>query len=164
MEFFYLVCLTLASNVRMPSPKSVPACNRNFSTLESLKHSGITQRELCLLIVHILRIVSATVTFEYDQNNQKKKAILHYENVGYIWNGVEEHYENVDQPQQLEDELRYTFALPSPAREALLSVLISIMSKKSCLRGSPMHPCIRNQATRNAFCSSSTGKHYCEHC
>ena len=48
---------------------------------------------------------------------------------------MEEHYQNVDQPQQLEDELRFNFALPSPAREALLSVLISIMSKKSCLRG-----------------------------
>lgn len=106
-----------------------------LSTLESLKHCGITQRELCLLILHILRIVSATVTFQYDENNQKNKAVLHYENVGYIWNGTDEQYENVDLPEQLEDELRYSFALPSPAREALLSVLVSVMSKKSLLRG-----------------------------
>jgi hypothetical protein len=100
-----------------------------------MKHSGVTQRELCLLILHLLRIVSATVAFQYNENNQKVSALLHYDNVGYIWDGVEEQHIKADLPEKLEEELKYEFALPSPAREALLSVIVSILSKKGSLRG-----------------------------
>jgi hypothetical protein len=93
-----------------------------------------------MLILHVLRLVSATVTFEYDEEtNEKKKATLHYETVGYIWDNnrttfEDEKYENAQDSEQLDKELRYKFALPSPARESLLSTLISVLSKKSQLR------------------------------
>lgn len=85
-----------------------------------------------MLILHVLKLVSATVTFEYEGN--ESKATLHYDNVGYIWDGTDQPYDNVKDDSELERELQYKFALPTPAREALLSVLISVMSKKSGLR------------------------------
>lgn len=94
-----------------------------------------------MLILHILRLVSATVTFEYDSDsNEKTKARLHYETLGYLWDNDattvsgDETYENAQDSEQLQKELRYNFALPSPARESLLSALISVMSKKNPLR------------------------------
>jgi hypothetical protein len=109
-----------------------------LSTLEGLKHSGITQRELCELILHVLKLVSATVSFDYDKNGEKTKATLHYENVGYIWDKDADEdsltFSKAENVETLEKELEYNFALTSPAREALLSVIISILSKKSPLR------------------------------
>ena len=116
-----------------------------------MKHSGITQRELCQIILHILHLVSATVTFSYDEHTKHRtKATLHYENIGYLWecthvsqngssfdheqNAGKDGFKKASSLKELESELQRTFALPSPARESLLSVLVSIMSKKSSLR------------------------------
>lgn len=110
-----------------------------LNTLESLKHSGITQTELCLMLLHILKLATATVDIEYLKNNSgnKRKVTIHYENVGYIYNGKDqqhETYQNAKDDDQLHQELSQTFALPAPARDALLSIAINIMSKKSPLR------------------------------
>jgi len=133
-----------------------------LNTLESLKHSGITQRELCQLILHILHLVSTTVTFDYDAHtNHKTKAILHFENVGYIWDSANcdqnlgnirtSDFKKAGSLEELESELQYTFALPSPAREALLSVLVSIMSKKSPLRAVSNASLELNANVENSF-------------
>ena len=115
-----------------------------LATLESLKHGGITQEEICRIVLRILRLITATVTIEYtsspnDGGRPTRKAILYYENVGYLYNidgkGTEEQYENVKSPQQLNQDLEQRFALPEPGREALLSVAVSILSKKGSLRG-----------------------------
>lgn len=118
-------------------------CSRlqsQLATLESLKHGGITQEELCRLVLRILRLVTATVTFEYTpvaDGRPTRKATLRYENVGYLYkgDGTEEPYENAKNPQELNDDLEQRFALPEPGREALLSIAVSILSKKGILRG-----------------------------
>lgn len=112
-------------------------CTRLLSqlaTLESLKHYGMTQLELSNMILHLLRLISATVTIE--TSGTTKTVSLHYENVGYIHDGVSKpaSWQDCSSSEVLEDELTRPFALPTPAREALMSVIISIMSKKSPLR------------------------------
>ena len=114
-----------------------------LATLEGLKHGGITQEELCGIVLRILRLLTATVTFEYSTpeggGRPTRKATLHYENVGYLYNidgkGTEEVYENAKNMEQLNHDLEQRFALPEPGREALLSIVVSILSKKGVLRG-----------------------------
>lgn len=110
-----------------------------LATLEGFKYGGILQDEWCEIVLHILSLVTATVT--YDNNNNttttlRQSATLHYETVGYLWKakGDDETYVNPKSVQQLDSELSQHFALPEPAREALLSVAISILSKKGLLR------------------------------
>lgn len=117
-----------------------------LSSLEGTKHSGITQLEMCKLVLHLLKLVCATVSIEeppavgesamdIDGAQPTKKVTLHYENVGYIYGDEDESvWEKCTDSTQLEEELNRPFALPTPARDALMSVLLSILSKKSLLR------------------------------
>lgn len=128
-----------------------------LSTLESLKHNGISQLEQCEMILHILKLLSATVTYSdaksTDENinstnntdvngvNQtnynSRKVKIHYDNLGYIYKGVEDEeppYEDASDLNQLEHELKHTFALPVPAREILLFFLLSMLGNKGPLR------------------------------
>ena len=113
-------------------------CSRlqsQLSSLESLKHSGLTRLELSRMILHMLKLLTATVTFEINEQNEPK-ATLHYENVGYICtpDTKEAMFENEPDAITLEDKLKIRFALPSPTREVLLSVVINILSNKGPLR------------------------------
>jgi len=110
-----------------------------LSILESLKHSGIEQLELCEIILHLLRLVSATVTYEADPSNpSQRKATLHYENVGYLYRTGDDDaalaYQNPQTGEQLEEELMQEFAMPPPAREVLLFFLINLLGNKGPLR------------------------------
>ena len=122
-----------------------------LSSLESLKHSGLTRLELCEMVLHLLKLLTATVTFEYipdiakeengkassaesNSTSERKRVTLHYENVGYIYTSHDEVYESTQDPSILEQDLQQRFALPSPAREVLLSLAINILSNKGPLR------------------------------
>jgi hypothetical protein len=114
-----------------------------YTTLEGLKHDGISLVEKCEIILHLLRLVSATVSFEYEPSKDPstaptRKATLHYDNVGYIFNKdgmqTEEMYDIAQNTDQLDDELSQNFALPAPARESLLSVMTTMLSKKDNFR------------------------------
>jgi len=117
-------------------------CNRlqsQLSILESLKHSGIEQQELCEIILHLLRLVSATVTYEPDPSKPGSfKATLHYENVGYLFKSGDDDsslaYQNPPSEELLESELTQDFAMPAPAREILLFFLINLLGNKGPLR------------------------------
>lgn len=123
-------------------PSLIATCNRlqsQLSILESLKHSGIEQLELCEIILHLLRLVSATVTYEIDPaNQQSRKATLHYEKVGYLYKAGDDDaslaYHNPKTDEQLEEELKQEFAMPPPAREILLFFLINLLGNKGPLR------------------------------
>ena len=121
----------------------IATCNRlqsQLSILESLKHSGIEQLELCEIILHLLRLLSATVTYETDPANPQSrgKASLHYENVGYLYKAGDDDaslaYQNPETDDQLEVELKQDFAMPPPAREILLFFLINLLGNKGPLR------------------------------
>ena len=113
-------------------------CSRllsQFSTLDNLKHGGIQQTELCQMILHMLRLVSCTITRHDDDDSVS----LHYENVGYLYQTPKDDVQNPPQAlpnstQQLADELHQDFALPSPAREVLLSLIVNLLSNKGPLR------------------------------
>ena len=102
----------------------IASCNRlqsQLSILESLKHSGIEQIELCEIILHLLRLLSATVTYETDPGDpERRKASLHYENVGYLYTAGDDDvslaYQNPETDARLEEELAQEFAMPPPAR------------------------------------------------
>lgn len=120
----------------------IATCNRlqsQLSILESLKHSGIEQLELCEIILHLLRLLSATVTYETDPADpQRRKASLHYENVGYLYTAGDDDsslaYQNPETDAQLEKEMTQDFAMPPPAREILLFFLINLLGNKGPLR------------------------------
>ncbi|CAB9523258.1 Proteasome activator complex subunit 4 [Seminavis robusta] len=120
----------------------ITTCNRlqsQLSILESLKHSGIEQEELCEIILHFLRLLSATVTYEPSETDpSQRKATLHYENVGYLYRAGDDDsalaYQNPSSDVQLEDELTQEFAMPAPAREVLLFFLINLLGNKGPLR------------------------------
>lgn len=117
-------------------------CNRlqsQLSVLESLKHSGIEQIELCNIILHLLRLVTATITYESDERDlSRPKTTLHYENVGYVYNCGDDDsdlaVQNPTDAVQLEEELKYSFAMPAPAREVILFFLINLLGNKGPLR------------------------------
>ena len=73
--------------------------------LQNLKYSGITQMELCEMLLHILKLLTATVSIknstdvedddasssnnnnnnrDESQKNRKNEFTLHFEDVGYI--------------------------------------------------------------------------------
>ena len=89
------------------------------------------------MILHLLRLITCTVSISKTDG-----VTLHWENdVGFLYTG-----QQAQQPDQgeeppltasnelLQKELQRPFALPSPAREALLSILISMLSNKGPLR------------------------------
>ena len=128
-----------------------------LNTLESLKHNGITQPEFCHMLLHVLKLVTATVEIDQVENwngsGTKRKATIHYENVGYIYHGgenqQEEEFRKVHDDAQMRKDLSHRFALPTPAREALLSVAINILSKKSPLRSVSNAAIYPNQESSN---------------
>lgn len=106
-----------------------------LSSLESLKHSGLSRMELSRIVLRILKLLTATCIFETNEQNERKVTI-HYDDVGYICtsNSEEQHFPNEPDSNTLEETLKTKFALPSPAREVLLSLVVNILSNKGPLR------------------------------
>jgi Proteasome-substrate-size regulator, mid region/Domain of unknown function (DUF3437) len=123
-----------------------------MSTLEDLKFSGITQPVLMDIVLHLLRLVTATLSYETSPDGIKVPQ-LHFENVGVVLkfhrdadnsNGYTAassnfasgswHYEVSPTPEDLANELQYDFALPTPTRESLFLALINLLSNKGPLR------------------------------
>lgn len=109
-----------------------------LSALEGLKHSGLSRLELSRMILHILKLVSATYTLKIGPSGEKK-VVLHYENVGYICTDsmTDEgtNFEIAPDAETLEDDLATRrFALPFPTREVLLSLVVNMLSNKGPLR------------------------------
>ena len=123
-----------------------------LSGLEDLKHLGLTQVELCEILLRVLRLLSATVTFGGDDSDGdnadtgagEKKVQLRFDDMGKLLG----HDLDIDgggggggggkgctisTPAELEQRLSEPFALPSPAREALLNVAVDILAKKGWL-------------------------------
>jgi proteasome activator subunit 4 len=103
-----------------------------FTTVENLKYSGRwTTAELCQMILHLLKLVTCTIS---DQPTVQ----LHYETVGYVYHFAQDNREDfagtAKDSRGLQQELQRPFALPSPAREALLAVMINLLSNKGPLR------------------------------
>ena len=109
------------------------------------------------MLLHVLKLVTATVEIDQVENwngsGTKRKATIHYENVGYIYHGgenqQEEEFQKVHDDAQMRKDLSHRFALPTPAREALLSVAINILSKKSPLRSVSNAAIYPNQESSN---------------
>ena len=49
-----------------------------------MKHVGISQMELCKILIHILNLLAATVTKEVDEDDNNKVS-FHYDDIGYIF-------------------------------------------------------------------------------
>ncbi len=117
-------------------------CSRlqsQMSSLESLKHSGLSRVELAFIVLHILKLVTATYSIETaDGTTPKRSATLHYENVGYIYSSDDDGDKRSSSiepdSESLERALQRRFALPSPGRKILLSLLVNILSNKGPLR------------------------------
>lgn len=131
-----------------------------FSTLESLKYSGISQAVTMDIVLHLLRIVTATVTISTPTANggsstseeEEAEVTLHFENVGTVLHFGDAvaavaatassrltdpgdvRYAMAESEEQLTKDLSQQFALPSPTREILLLVLINILANKGPLR------------------------------
>lgn len=127
-----------------------------MSSLETLKYGGISQKEMCFMILHVLRLCSATIKTEpiYKESNgdhsqeMKERYILKFDHVGQlyeiengeakpIFDGVTiKESDLIDQnPHKVHrNDLSESFALPSPARESLLSLIIMILTKDKYLR------------------------------
>ncbi len=115
-----------------------------LSALESLKHSGLSRLELSRMILHIIKLVSATYTLKIGPSGEQKVA-LHYENVGFICTEAtteeERVFEHAPDAKALEEDLaNIRFALPFPAREVLLSMVVNLLSNKGPMR------CVSNAA------------------
>jgi Proteasome-substrate-size regulator, mid region/Domain of unknown function (DUF3437) len=138
----------------------ITTCNRlqsQLSILESLKYSGIEQEEFCEIILHFLRLLSATLSYEPNCSDPSRRtATLHYENVGYLYRTGDDdsalaYIQNPSSEDQLEDELTQEFAMPAPAREVLLFFLINILGNKGPLRSvSNASVYIENSATETS--------------
>lgn len=138
-------------------------CNRLSSLLSSLgelKHGGISQLDLCQIMIHLLRLLSATVVIvrdpdadanksETETETGKDHAEIYYDNVGFLYdttskkmihninnaaNDSEAGGNNNAEQLETESYLSQPFALPTPARESLLSVVISLLTTDELLR------------------------------
>lgn len=145
---------TLASSSTQPRDtlvtflKKLSRLQAQLSTLEHLKYGGIAQRTWCDMVLHLLRLVTATLSYDETRTTtndtipsstnvyRRGPPTLHWENVGYVYTvgSVAEKPALSPTAQALEDELVREFALPSPARELLWSVLVHILSNKGPLR------------------------------
>jgi len=136
--------------------------------LEGLKHNGITQLELCDMVLHLLKLVSATVTYDTTNTTETgvKEAALHYDNVGYLYakpadNAEFDYATDAKTPAELDDELDQTFALPTPAREVLLTILVNLLSNKGPLRSvsnAALYPA-KTTSTGTSISTSTTDRH-----
>jgi len=114
--------------------------------LDGLKWLGLTRLELSDIVLHLLKLLTATITLSSDRTD----VTIHYESVGYkrfikdmVTASNSDSKGKYDQQQQLlapsleslENELHnQTFALPAYIRESLLSSLIDLLSNKGPLR------------------------------
>eukprot|EP00550_Attheya_septentrionalis_P002489 CAMPEP_0198284816 /NCGR_PEP_ID=MMETSP1449-20131203/4226_1 /TAXON_ID=420275 /ORGANISM="Attheya septentrionalis, Strain CCMP2084" /LENGTH=2325 /DNA_ID=CAMNT_0043982031 /DNA_START=25 /DNA_END=7002 /DNA_ORIENTATION=- len=160
-----------------------------LNTLVSLKHTGITEEELCDMILHVLRLLTATVSIsdvslntspveeseagsasnesETYYGGSSRHVVLRFENVGriitygtsgeetirYAGSDEQEGQDSVenkpDTSCNIEKRLSESFALPSPARESLLSIVNMLLSKKAPLRSaSNMAIFLQNEEVR----------------
>lgn len=127
-------------------PKNLAAmlrlCSRlqsQISALESLKHCGLSRAELSYIVLHIIRLLTATYSIEcIERDDGKQERLVHisYDNVGFIYtpNSEEQTFELEPDTATLERSLESRFALPFPAREVLLSLVVNIISNKGPLR------------------------------
>ena len=133
-----------AQNVRKPKTLSalLRLCSRlqsQMSSLESLKHCGLSRVELSYIVLQVLRLVTATYSIDEisDSNGNTERTVhIYYENVGYVYSSESEKqtFEIENDAESLEVSLKHRFALPSPAREVMLSLVISLLSNKGPLR------------------------------
>jgi len=128
----------------------VKKCGRIYSllsSLESQKYSGLTQKEICEILIKTLHLLSATVTFGGDiSEGIDNRITIEFDDVGYLYNvktkqpNKEKEVEankcitNNEVFTKADSELTKPFALPSPARESLLSIALHLLAKKSLLR------------------------------
>ena len=135
----------IEGNHNVRKPKSLSAflrlCSRlqsQISSLESLKHSGLSRIELSYIVLRVLKLVTATYMIETtEKNGQEERSVhIYYDNVGYLLSSESEEQVFPLEPdaETLEHTLEYNFALPSPAREVLLSLVVSLLSNKGPLR------------------------------
>jgi hypothetical protein len=131
----------------VPTPTTMPAfmrlCARlqsQLSGLESLKHCGLSRLEMCHIVLKVLRLITATYSIQKSNPEpDRRKVEIHYEKVGYVYDGKsEKEYVDLEaDPASLEEALstqHRNFAIPSPGREILLSLVINIISNKGPLR------------------------------
>ena len=165
----------------------IKKCRRVNSLLRivsGLKYCGsISQIEYMEMLLHVLRLLSATVIIEQADSITKRKITLKFDNVGSI-----RQIPNVTKQQQEEEEgeeeedknknnlpipftnqqsdkeidlleyLTESFALPSPARTSLLSTANSILSEKSLLSS------VSNMALPHVPSASASGNSKMYHC
>lgn len=114
----------------------------SMSSFESLKYGGITQEEMCHMFLHVLRLCSATITYNTkiddnpDESMNKNQYTLKYDNVGQLYKIHDDGTSNPifhetcgsdpthdkDHPIKIND-INESFALPTNARVNLLSFL-----------------------------------------
>jgi hypothetical protein len=113
-----------------------------MSSLKELKFCGVSQQDLCQIVVHVLRLLTATVVNTESEIGIKTFEI-HYDRVGYLYDTVKSEviYDGTSVPSQnqtveifYEKCLEEDFALPAPAREILLGVLMSLLATDGLLR------------------------------
>jgi hypothetical protein len=114
-----------------------------ITTLEGFKYGGWAPGELCDMVLHLLRLVTCTIS--YDKANSRngdrsRTPVLHWEDVGHLRHVGDDAataasaFDVASDEASLRRDLERPFALPTPARETLLSVLIHILSNKGPLR------------------------------
>ena len=145
-----------AGAVPMPSEtlqsftKKLSRLQAQLTGLEALKYGGITQIELCHIVLHLLKLVTCTIEHqpatappnEGDGSESEggggdsrgSTVTLRFENVGYLWQGREQPMDPEPDLADAARQLERPFALHSPAREMLLLILINILSNKGPLR------------------------------
>ncbi|KAL7564778.1 hypothetical protein ACA910_021041 [Epithemia clementina (nom. ined.)] len=133
------------------------------SAWEGFKYAGISQEELAEMILHMIRLVTTCLVRRADGTvvlwNEPAVGYIQYHSSNSrhdrhesndIKNGIdnkqpsnpqqqqEPHFQQPFEPvpsaEALKEDLQHPFALPSPAREALLSVLSQLLSNKGPLR------------------------------
>ena len=120
-----------------------------MSSLESLKYGGISQKEMCHMVIHALRLLSATIRYTGDDTTGASNHTLRFDNIGRLYNvhngdgEASAIFHETDESNKTsttgdhlltKSDLKESFALPSPARESLLSFVIIILTKDRYLR------------------------------
>mmetsp|Transcript_5490 Transcript_5490/g.15486 ORF Transcript_5490/g.15486 Transcript_5490/m.15486 type:complete len:2289 (+) Transcript_5490:225-7091(+) len=109
---------------------------------EGFKYGGISVEERARMILHMLRLVTACLIRKPDGTVE----LVYEKSVGYLMRHGDDTQEDTGMQRQqqkferatttmeLKEDLKHPFALPSPARESLLSVLCQLFSDKGALR------------------------------